>query len=90
MKRLSHEGRPFSFTTLKPSSLLWAVCQNVFLSLPGKKIDYPRSIINRMKNLKNIFKKMKADENEINDQQEQGNMEQETEAVNEKTLKQLN
>ena len=84
MKRLSHEGRPFSFTTLKPSSLLWAVCQNVFLSLPGKKIDYPRSIINRMKNLKNIFKKMKADENEINDQQEQGNMEQETEAVNEK------
>jgi molecular chaperone GrpE len=37
-----------------------------------------------MKNLKNIFKKMKADENEINDQQEQQNMEQDTEPQNEK------
>jgi molecular chaperone GrpE len=37
-----------------------------------------------MKNLKNIFKKMKADENEINDQQEEQNMEQDTAPVNEK------
>lgn len=44
----------------------------------------PRRILKGMKNLKNIFKKMKADENEINDQQEQQNMEQDTEPQNEK------
>jgi len=37
-----------------------------------------------MKNLKHIFKKMKVDENEINDQQEQENKEQDVEAGNEK------
>lgn len=44
----------------------------------------PPTHINRMKNLKNIFKKMKVDENEINDSQEQENIQQETETTNEK------
>src|SRR3954471_5075749 len=44
----------------------------------------PAADFNKMKNFKNIFKKMKADENEINDQQDQQNIEPETETVNEK------
>jgi molecular chaperone GrpE len=37
-----------------------------------------------MKKFKNIFKKMKTDEHEINDQQDQENVQQETETGNEK------
>jgi molecular chaperone GrpE len=39
-----------------------------------------------MKKFKNIFKKMKTDENEINDQQDQENVQQETETGNEKDV----